>query len=283
VSTIAEILIRSAAVLESAGIAEARRESSSLLGHAIGRDRTFLISHPEYQPTNEERRFFESFLQRRAKREPLQYITGRQEFYGLDFSVAPGVLIPRPETELIVENAVEFLRPLANPRFCEIGVGSGCISTAILSNVSSATALALDVSHAALCCAAANAHANGVASRLELRASDVLDALMPSETFDAIVSNPPYIPDAEIAGLQPEVRDFEPRTALTDGLDGLSIIRRIILDAPRFLRFEGVLLIEIGIGQASDVASMIDRSVWIDAIFLKDLQGIDRTLRAIRK
>ncbi|MBK8813370.1 MAG: peptide chain release factor N(5)-glutamine methyltransferase [Acidobacteria bacterium] len=282
-ANVSQILIDATAALELAGIAEPRREASSLLVFALGRDRTFLIAHPEYAPTDSERRAFDNFLARRSAREPLQYITGRQEFYGLDFAVSPDVLIPRPETEAIVEHAIEFLREFENPRFCEVGVGSGCISVAILANLPDAFGLGLDVSGTALEAARLNAHRHDVGSRFETRLSDVFCALEANESFDAIVSNPPYVPAGDMQGLQPEVRDFEPLIALSDGADGLSIVKRIIDGAPRFLRSGGLLLIEIGVGQSAETASFVDCSIWSSAEFLSDLQGIPRTLKIFRK
>ncbi len=265
--------------MQHAGLTEPRREASSLMAFALGRDRTFIIAHSEYEPSFSELSLFASILARRAQREPLQYITGNQEFYGLDFAVAPGVLIPRPETEIIVEQSIGFLGGRGRSHFCEVGVGSGCISIAILANVPNAEGVGLDISGTALESARTNAARHGIESRIDLRESDVFSAIATTERFDAIVSNPPYVPAADIAGLQPEVRDFEPRGALTDGADGLSIVRRIIGDAPRFLRPGGLLLIEIGIGQSAEVVSFVDPSIWSTPQFILDLQGIPRTLR----
>ncbi len=281
--TILAILTESATLLGNAGVSDPRREASSILAHAIGRDRTFLIAHPEYSLSGEELLRFEPLLARRAAREPLQYILGRTEFYGLEFEVSPGVLIPRPETELIVEAASRFLNERAEPGFCEVGVGSGCISAAILKQIPAAVGIGLEISPDALAVARRNIEAHHLTRRFELRRSDVFSALGDDEMFDAIVSNPPYIAVGEIAGLQPEVRNFEPHRALTDGGDGLSLIRAIIFGAPRFLRSGGLLLVEIGFGQSMEVASMIDRSIWSEPEFLKDLQGIERTLSVVRR
>lgn len=278
-----KLLIDATERLRAAGIADPRREASSLLAHALGRDRTFLIAHPEYEPADEERSRFESVLARRAAREPLQYIIQRQEFYGLDFEVGPDVLIPRPETELIVGGAIEHLRDLPDPVFCEIGTGSGCITVATLANVPSARAVAVDISEAAISVAHANAVRHSVADRVGFLVSDVFESIPETSRFDAVLSNPPYVAAAEIRGLQPEVRDFEPRIALTDESDGLSIVRRIIADTPRFLRPGGLLLIEIGAAQSPFVAAMIDRAIWNEPSFLKDLQSIERTLSVTRK
>lgn len=276
---ISEILREATVQLQSAGISDPRREAGSLLTFALGKDKTFLIAHSEYELTAEEETRFAKLLQRRERREPLQYITGRQEFYGLDFTVTPDVLIPRPETELIVEHALEILQPRENPSFCEIGVGSGCISVAILHEEKSATAIGLDVSEKALEIARLNAANNGVAERLKLKISDVFAALE-NEKYDLIVSNPPYIPRQHIETLQAEVRDFEPHIALTDERDGLSIVTKIVDEAPFFLKPAGFLLMEIGVNQAAEVREMFAAKVWAELDIRPDLQGIPRMVRA---
>lgn len=255
-SRISDLLSEAAEALQRAGIDEPRREAASLLQLAIGRDRTFIIAHPEFEPDQEPRGRFRQFVRRRAGGEPFHYIKGSKEFYGLEFEVSPAVLIPRPETELLVELSLRFLEDLDRPRFCEVGVGSGCISMAVLVNAPSASAVGLDISEESMTVAARNAVKHGVSSRLELRLSDVFAALAPDERFGLIVSNPPYIPAGDIPSLQPEVREHEPHTALTDGGDGLSIIRRIVGGAPRHLEPDGLLTFEIGIGQWPAVEAM---------------------------
>ena len=276
---IKEILYPASETLKQNGVALPHREAASLLAFALGKTKTFLLTHDDYELSEAEEAEFQSLIERRAAREPFQYITGKQEFYGLDFAVAPGVLIPRPETEIIVENALEILKKFENPRFCEVGVGSGCISVAILFNAPAATAIGLDVSDAALEVAQKNAEKHDVAARLNLRKSDVFGALS-TEEFDLIVSNPPYIPRADIEGLQSEVRDFEPLTALTDGGNGLSIIEKIVNSAPNYLKRGGFLLMEIGFGQGKAVENLFAASVWQRVEILPDLQGIPRTVRA---
>jgi release factor glutamine methyltransferase len=272
--TIADILTDAASVLAEAGVAEPRREASSLLAFVLGKDRTFIIAHPEYVPTAEEERRFADAVARRERREPLQYITGRQEFYGLDFIVTPDVLIPRPETEMVVEHAVELLSN-KDPRFCEVGVGSGCISVSILKQLPSSTAVGLDISEAAIAVARRNSQMHAVDGRLELRESDVFSVLT-DEKFDLIASNPPYIPLREFESVQAEVRDFEPRVALTDDADGLSIIRRIVNGSPKFLRPGGWLLMEIGFQEADDVRELLSQGPWVNTRIADDLQGIPR-------
>jgi release factor glutamine methyltransferase len=214
-SSVGESLRRSKSILADNGIAEPGREAVSLMMLATGRDRTFIYAHPEHLLTTDELSELDSLLRRRSSREPLQYISGVQEFFGLEFEVTPDVLIPRPETEMVVEHAIEFLNKCETPRFCEVGVGSGCISIAILHHVRHASAVATDVSPAALEVAALNSGKHHVADRLRLLKADVFENL-PAQTFDLIVSNPPYVPIEDIADLQAEVRDFEPHSALTD-------------------------------------------------------------------
>lgn len=277
--TIGEALSSGSAELSNAGIAEPSRESASLLQFAIARNRAFLIAHPEYKLTANESELYRSAITRRAARIPFQHIVGRQEFYGLDFIVTPDVLIPRPETELIVERAIELLADLPSPQFLEIGVGSGCISVAILKHLPKATATAVDISEAAIAVARSNAEIHGVSDRLQLTVSDVF-ANLANERFDLIASNPPYVPLAEYVDLQPEVRDHDPRTAVTDGSTGLTIIERIVAGSPEHLKPGGRLLIEIGFGQSELVHSLIDRNLWQTADFIPDLQAIPRTLDA---
>lgn len=277
--SISETLKTASGILHQSEIIEPRREANSLLAFALQKDKTFLIAHPEYELTEEEEKRFRDFLQRRAVHEPFQYIRGSQEFYGLNFTLTPDVLIPRPETELIVEAAIEILKEKENPQFCEIGVGSGCISISILHEVKNASATGLDISELALEIAKINAENNGVSERLKLKISDVFKILQ-NEEFDLIVSNPPYVPSEGFAALQAEVREFEPKIALTDGKDGLSIIEKIICEAPNFLKPNCFLLMEIGFNQSNRVREMFDRSVWQAIEFLPDLQGIPRMVKA---
>lgn len=276
---VAETLRNAAEVLRAGGVAQPRREAASLLAFALGKDKTFLVARPEYELSGAEETLFDEFARRRAAREPFQYITGTQEFYGLEFVVTTDVLIPRPETETIVENAIEILSRRAAPTFCEVGVGSGCISAAILHELKTARAVGLDVSSNALTIARKNADKHGVSARLELMISDVFSRLR-REKFDLIVSNPPYISAEEMKTLQPEVRAFEPATALTDGGDGFSIIEKIVETAPRHLKNNGFLLMEIGFGQAAKAAAMFDAKLWRAIEILPDLQGIARTVKA---
>lgn len=274
-----EILQESTEILTQSGVAEPRREAHSLLAFALQKNKTFLIAHPEFELTENEANYFQSILTRRANREPFQYITGIQEFYGLDFEVTKDVLIPRPETEMIVENALEILQNSDNPQFCEVGTGSGCISVSILHNLPNATAIGLDISEKALAITRKNAENHNVLNRLELKKSDIFNSLE-DEKFEIIVSNPPYISSEDFGNLQIEVIAFEPQIALTDSRNGLTIIEKIVKDAPDFLKPDGFLLMEIGFDQSETVEKMFSIEIWQSVEILPDLQGIPRMVKA---
>lgn len=276
-----EALKSAAEILRASQISDAVREAKSLLAFVLNQNQIFLIAHSEYELSFEEEKRFRDFVTRRARREPFQYIVGRQEFCGLDFSVTRDVLIPRPETEMLVETAIEILQAKANSKFCEIGIGSGCIAVSILCAVEAASAIGADISEKALAVARRNAENHQVLERLELQISDVF-ANLPNEKFELIVSNPPYISCDDIKNLQAEVREFEPLAALTDGGDGLSIVEKIIHDAPKFLEPNGFLLMEIGINQAKAVEAMFDNKVWRDVKIAPDFQGIPRAVKAAK-
>jgi release factor glutamine methyltransferase len=281
-TTIAEAVRGAAEALRRAGVAEARREAGSLVGFAAGRDRTFLLTHADAHLAPDELARLRAAVARRAAGEPLQYITGRQEFYGLEFEVNSDVLIPRPETELLVESALEVFKDAPVPTFCDVGTGSGCVAVALLHARPRARACALDLSPAALAVAARNAARHGVGERLTLLVSDCFGALRDAAHgragFDAVVSNPPYVAERDLPGLQREVRDHEPRGALTPGGDGLSVIRRLVAEAPQFLRPGGHLLFEIGHDQHERVRRLVDPRVWTLLDIRRDLQGIPRTV-----
>jgi len=280
--TIADALREVATALRVAGLAEPRRESGSLLSHVMGRDQAFLITHADETLTTAELSTLRDAVARRAAGEPFQYIAGRQEFYGLEFEVNTDVLIPRPETELLVETALELLKETEAPVVCDVGTGSGCIAVALLHERQDARGFALDVSPPALAVATRNAERHGVGERLRLLVSDCFDALGVGEhegvRFDLVASNPPYVAEADIEGLQREVREHEPRVALTPGGDGLSIVRRLVAEAPRYLKSGGHLLLEIGFDQHERVAALVDTEVWTLLDIHKDLQGIPRTV-----
>lgn len=273
--SIGESLHEASQALQAAGVPEARREAGSLLSFVIGKDRTFLISHADDLLDMTELDRFRDVVARRAEGEPLQYITGVQDFYGREFRVTPDVLIPRPETELLVEAALEMIAGVSGPSICDVGTGSGCIAVTLLCERTDARAVAVDVSEAALAIAVENARRHGVDERIDLKVSDCFHGLGPI-TFDLVVSNPPYVASAALAGLQREVRDHEPLVALSPGTDGLSVIRRLLHDGSAFLKPHGHLIMEIGFDQGEKVHELIDPDLWRLVEIRPDLQCIPR-------
>jgi release factor glutamine methyltransferase len=274
---IAEALLEASRILQTSGVSEARREAGSLLSFIIAKDRTFLISHAEDQIDEPSLVRFREAIERRAAGEPLQYITRRQDFFGREFRVTPDVLIPRPETELLVEAALEVVGDA--PLICDVGTGSGCIAATLLCEIVVARAVAVDKSAAALEIAKFNAEKLAVADRAVFVISDCFDSLDSREyQFDLIASNPPYVPAEVVPELQREVRDHEPLVALSPGPDGLSMIRRLLQEAPAFLKQNGHLIMEIGFDQGEKVQSLVDAGVWRLLELRPDLQGIPRIL-----
>ncbi len=253
------------------GSANARRDAELLLMRALGRDRTWLITHPEVELSPEPITRFESWVERRARHEPIQYILGDVEFYGLTFSVTPDVLIPRPETEHLVEAVVQRADRGARLHICDVGTGSGAIAVALAHELPQPQLTALDLSVAALRIAKENAARHGVAGRVRFLESDLLGAVR-GERFDVVVSNPPYVRDDEV--LEAQVAEFEPQAALFAGPTGLEIYQRLIPEAHKGLVPGGWLLLEIGQGQRDAVAGLL--AGWDTVQFTDDLQGIPR-------
>lgn len=263
--------------LRLAGVIDARREAGSLLGHALGRDRTYLITHGDNTVTDEQLDGFRTFIARRAAREPLQYIVGYQEFFKLKFEVTPDVLIPRPETELVVEAALELADRVQSLSILDVGTGSGCIVISLLNELKNAHATATDISSNALEVARRNAQRHNVSDRVTFVQADSLSQLNQSAPFSLIVSNPPYIPAGDIVTLQSEVREHEPLTALMSGADGLDHIRALLRETPQLLQRNGYFIFEIGFGQSDAIEQLIDHAIWLLIEVRRDLQGIPRT------
>ena len=275
--SISKAILEGAEGLRAAGVAEARRESGSLLAHAIGRDRTFVVTHADELLETTAILAFRRLIGRRAAGEPLQYLTGHQEFFKLDFEVTSDVLIPRPETELIVEIGLELLKGNADPLIADIGTGSGCVAISLLHELSGARAIATDISPRALQIAQRNADRHGVTDRLTVIESDCFAKVDLDRPFSLIASNPPYIRDGVMETLQREV-GYEPRTALAGGPDGLDIVRRLLREASPFLRPGGHFVFEIGFGQNALVEQLINQDVWELTEMRPDLQGIARAV-----
>ena len=279
--SIAETILQAAHRLRKAGVPEARREAGSLLAYVLGRDRSYILSHAEDGIDEEQAQRFRECLERRARREPLQYITANQEFFGLDFEVTNDVLIPRPETELLIETVLKLFASSEKALICDVGTGSGCIAITLMQQLPQARSVAIDISPGALAVARRNAARHSVNERIDFILSDCFVALNTNEprpSFDLIISNPPYVEEGAMAGLQREVRDFEPLSALAAGADGLAIIRRLLFQAAGYLKDGGYLLFEIGFNQATAVERLIDPKIWKLIDIYKDLQGIPRTV-----
>ncbi len=275
--TVRRILEWTSGHLEQHGSDSPRLDAEILLAHARGCERIALYTHYDDVLSDAERATMRALVQRRAKHEPVAYLVGHREFFGLDFRVTPEVLIPRPDTETLVVELIERLKEHAKPRLLDVCTGSGCIGIAASVNVPAANAVATDVSAAALEIARGNAAEHGVADRFELREGDLLSVVKPDESFDAIASNPPYIPAHELETLQADVRLHEPRAALDGGLDGLDFVRRLIEGVPRHLVPRGSLLIEIDATQADAVTELLESAgCYEEVTILKDLAGLAR-------
>ncbi len=283
--TVLSLLKKSSAFLEEKGVGEARRSAELLLAAALNCTRLELYLRFEQPMREGELDLYRSMIRRRLAREPVQLILGRTEFYGLDFRVTADALIPRPETEHLVELAIETARDKfsgTTPRLLDIGAGSGAICVALACNLHDAEITAIDASAQALQLAAENASMHGVQDKIVFRKADVLRE-NPQEfggPYHLVVSNPPYIPEGDISELQEEIRIWEPRAAYTDGADGLTFYRRYALIARELLMSGGCLLVEIGYGQSEAVRAIFSEArLGIEAV-VKDYSGIDRVIRA---
>jgi release factor glutamine methyltransferase len=270
--------------LAAAGIAsdEAGLDAVLLARHVLGWDAaTWIARETDPAPPGFVERYRE-LVARRTRREPMGYLLGRVEFWGLELEVSPAVLIPRPESEIIVEAALGAARGLAAPLIVDVGTGSGCLAVALASALPAARILAIDVSAPALAVARRNAARHGVARRIAFVRGDLLGPLRGEA--DLIVSNPPYVPRTERHNLQPEVRAYEPPEALFAGDDGLAVIRRLVAGAETHLRPSGWLIFELGIGQQPAVRALLEQSGrWHSIDIRPDLQGIPRTAMARRR
>lgn len=279
--------------LEAEGVEAPRFEAQLLLALALGVTRTSVVAGTHGDPTPRQIEAFEQMVRQREQRVPLAYLRGTQEFYGLTFAVGPAVLIPRPETEMLVEFALEALEAEAAPSelggggsrdpivLADVGTGSGCILVAALAHRPDVRGVGIDVSAGALEIARRNAFTNNVGASARFVRAGML-ACAPAACFDVIVSNPPYIPSAEIETLQPEVRDYEPRLALDGGEDGLAFQRELAHGAMRTLKPDGRLAVELAMGQAPRVAALFVEAGLTDVEPRRDLAGIERIVSGRR-
>ena len=266
------------------GIEEARLDAEVLLAHILRMRRLYLYVHLELNLVEEDINDYKALLQRRVARVPVAQLVGNKEFMGLNFNITPDVLIPRPETEILVQMSIEILGPIKEPiDIADIGTGSGAIAVSMLNYLDNATVDAVDISQAALDVAKSNAEKFSVDNRINLFHGNLLEPLH-GKKYDAILSNPPYIPTAVIDELQPEVSKYEPRLALDGGADGLKYYRQIIDDAVALLKPDGFLALEVGVNQAEPVRQMLESSGNFDPInMIWDLIGIERIILAYKK
>jgi release factor glutamine methyltransferase len=266
------------------GVDSARLDAELLLASVLGLSRVELYTNYDRPLAKDEVDRFRDVLRRRAMREPVAYILGRREFWSLELEVDRRVLIPRPETETLVEAALKALRALQprdgdGLRVLDVGTGSGAIAVVLAVESPQTRVVATDVTAAALEVAPRNAARHGVSDRIEFRQGDLFDALAPGEVFDVMVSNPPYCRASELREMAPEVREWEPIGALVSGTDGMDVTERLIARAPEFLRSEGFLLLEVGT-QAAAARDLLARNDWREIRLLEDLAGRSRVLDA---
>jgi|ERR1700728_661042 len=306
-SNISALDVRSAlkegmARLRAANVASHTLATELLLMHALGRDRTWLYTHPEFLLDAAAIEKYLGLIARRAAGEPTQYLTGRQEFWGLEFEVTPAVLIPRPETEHVMEVALARLGPRGfkihldsglpreKLRIADVGTGSGCLAVALAYELPHAEIFATDISAAAIEVARRNAARHAIGDRIHFIQTNLLDGLdegasdsNQSREFDLIVSNPPYVAREESAQLQREVRDHEPDLALFGGPTGVEMYARLIEEAGRLLRSGGILVLELGYNAAEHVRAILaEQKCWTNVTFMNDLARIPRVAAADR-
>jgi len=290
-ATVAYELSWAATELAAQGIANPRLDAEVLLAHSLGTNRAGLYTHLHTVLPPAQLEAFQQLLARRLQREPVQYITGVQEFWSLEFTVDRRVLIPRPETELLVETVLHLFSAIRNPqsairsRILDVGTGSGCIAIALATELPAAEIWATDISAEALAVAATNAYRHNVHQRIHFLPGDLFTPLPgQGQVFDVIISNPPYIARDHLSTLQPEVRDWEPRNALDGGKDGLDFYHHLLSEAPHYLAVGGWLVLEIGQGQ--DVALMPllkDHKAFADDFCIPDYAGCGRVVAAQKK
>jgi len=282
--TIIDTINRAAARLSANQVDHARWDAELLLSHILDRDRAWLLAHILEELDDQAFRLYDHAIDRRAVREPLQYITGRQEFWGLVFAVTPDVLIPRPETEFVVETAIKAVSMALSPIIIDLCTGSGCIAVSLAKELLGAQVFATDLSEQALEVARENARMNQAASRIRFLAGDLFAPIMELDLHgkaDVITANPPYIRTGDLAALQPEVRDFEPKMALIAGPAGTEIGTAIIQQAAEFLKPGGTLIMEMGMGQTTAFSAIVKQAGNYRSLeIVKDLAGIERVLVA---
>jgi len=268
------------------GLASPRLDAEVLLAETLGMERVGLYTHFDQPLKPDELARFKKLILRRLRREPVAYILGKREFWSLPFKVTPDVLIPRPETEILVSEALKTQAHLDGKalRILEIGTGSGAISIALAKGLPIARLVATDLSAKALSVAEENALQNGVREQIHFLQGDLFQPLPKGERFDLVITNPPYIPREQFPSLMPEVRDFEPRIALDGGMNGLDFFQRALPLVGKFLDPGGWFLAEMGAGQDQEILKIAEKIPDLDSFdFVKDLAGIKRVFKARKK
>ena len=270
--------------LERQGFSTPKLDAEVLLSHCLRKDRSFFYAHPETQLTEEEIQRFQESISRRLGGEPIAYIVGQKEFWSLPFEVNNHVLIPRPETELLIETILRIYaaKDSGNLMILEIGTGSGVISVALASELKNAHIVATDISFEALSVAARNARKNGVEHRISFLRGSLFETV--SEKFDIIVTNPPYVPEGEFNLLPWGIRGFEPKLALIAGMEGIAFHKDIIRQGAYYLRERGRLFVEMGADQKERIIELFKESfLYEDVAFIRDYVGLDRVFTAKRR
>ena len=272
------------------GVASPRLAAELLLGHVLELPRIGLYTSHDRELSADELAGFRGLVKRAAEHEPVQYLTGRVHFYNLEFHVSPAVLIPRPDTETLVENAVRHLKLAADTgveqplRVLDLCTGSGCVAVTLAKQLPTANVVAVDVSEAAAAVARQNVDLLGVIDRVDVRVGDLFAPVAGELPFSVVVANPPYIPSGDIAALDRNVRDYEPRLALDGGADGLDLHRRILAAAPDHLIGGGRLFVEMQFDQGPRLREIASASGdWADVQTLRDFEGRERVLYAKRQ
>jgi release factor glutamine methyltransferase len=281
--TIGRLLTWTTDFLKRRGSESPRLDAEVMLAHVLDWQRVQLYTHFTEEVSETPRGRYRDLVRRRAEGAPVAYLVGRKEFYSLTFEVSPAVLIPRPESEFVVVEVMALTKGLESVRAVDVGTGSGNLAIASAHRNPAARFVAIDLGEAALAIARKNAERHGVADRIDFRLGDRLDPVKDEGPFDVIVSNPPYIPTAEIPRLEPGVRDYEPRLALDGGPDGLDMVRGLIEQSIPLLRPGGHLILEIGTAQEQPVRAFIEAQDGLRlAPTIRDLAGHPRVIRATR-
>ncbi|MCY3869268.1 MAG: peptide chain release factor N(5)-glutamine methyltransferase [Gemmatimonadetes bacterium] len=271
-------------ILIKAGVPSPRADAEWTLAHVLECSRSELLMQTHHPLTPAQNATYRTLIHRRADRIPLQHLLGNTEFYGFPFHTSPDALIPRPETEILIEATLNQLNTCTNPRILDIGTGSGIIAITLGKALPESRVIATDISRKALRLASKNAHLNGIADRISFLQTDLLTPFAKPESFHAILSNPPYIPSNAIDALQPEVRDCDPRLALDGGCDGLDFYRKIIPASISLLAPGGLLALEIGHDQVDAVTQLLNRQMGLTSIATHtDLGGYPRAVLAQRR